>query len=84
MGKGDLVERTAPMPTIFEPSMFWVVIDINAQHSWFGPFQSREDAQYKAGELAAQSPGPKPVCIFKFDGAASRKHVPVFWTEPGK
>jgi hypothetical protein len=79
---GDLVERTKPMPTIFEPAMFWVVIDLNQQHSWHGPYVAEDDAKYKAGELAATSPGPKPVCMMKFAGAASRKHTPVFWTEP--
>lgn len=74
------VSRPAEL-SLIPPSQFFMVIDMNT-NAVSGPFNTQDEAKYKAAEVMVSSRGPKPVGVFQYVGGVSRQQEPIYWNEP--
>lgn len=65
------------------PTKFHIVVDLNTSLVW-GPFNTLDEAKYKAAEVAAGQRGPKPVGVFQYVGGVENERKPIFWTDAGE
>jgi hypothetical protein len=81
MSKSKDVQRAEPQAMELAPAkVFWVVVDLNTMHA-AGPYNTIDEARYKAAELASQNRGLRPVGVFEYKGGVTTKAEPLFWND---